>query len=54
MKRLVHTAKYAGVDVDNEMHNMIVNKSVLVSAWVQIFGGLVVLGRLMFWWRRKK
>jgi len=51
---LVHTAKYAGVKVDNEMHNMIVNKSILVSAWVQVFGGLLVLIGLFFWWRRKK
>ncbi len=51
---LVHTAKYAGVKVDNEMHNVIVNKSVLVSAWVQVFGGLVLLSGLVFWWRRGK
>jgi hypothetical protein len=49
---LVHTAKYAGVKVDNEMHNRIVNKSVLVSAWVQVFGGILVLGGILVWWRK--
>jgi len=33
---MVHTAKFAGVKVDNNMHKMIVNKSILVSAWVQV------------------
>jgi len=50
---LVHTAKYAGVKIDNEMHNTIVNKSILLSAWVQIFGGLVLLVGLVVWWRKK-
>jgi len=28
----VHTAKFAGIKIDNDMHKMIVNKSILMSA----------------------
>jgi hypothetical protein len=38
---LMHTAKYAGVSIDNKMHKSIVNKSILLSAWVQVFGGVL-------------
>ncbi|OQX49958.1 MAG: cytochrome C [Epsilonproteobacteria bacterium 4484_20] len=51
---LVHTAKYAGVNIDNHMHKTLVNKSILLSAWVQVLGGLVVLFGMIFWWKKKK
>ena len=51
---LVHTAKYAGVKIDNEMHKTIVNKSILLSAWVQVFGVLLLLVGFGFWWWRRK
>jgi hypothetical protein len=50
---LVHTAKYAGVSNDNKMHKSIVNKSILLSAWVQVLGGLLIGMGMMFWWFRK-
>ena len=50
---LVHSAKYAGVEVDNDMHKGIVHKSILLSAWVQVLGGIFVTGILLYWMRRR-
>ena len=49
-----HIANMAGVKIDKEMHNGILNKTVKISAWVQI--GLPVLFGLflMFWFIRRK
>jgi len=38
---MVHTAKFSGLKVDNAMHNTIVNKSIVLSAWIQVLGGLL-------------
>jgi hypothetical protein len=38
---MIHAAKFAGVKVDNNMHKMIVNNSILVSACASI-GWIVV------------
>jgi len=51
---LVHTAKYAGVNIDNRMHKTLVNKSILLSAWVQVLGGLLAGALIVFWWFRRK
>jgi hypothetical protein len=52
---MVHTAKYAGVSIDNDMHKTIVNKSILLSAWVQVLGGLLIgLGGMYWYMRRRK
>ena len=51
---LVHTAKFAGVTVDNELHKMIVHKSILLSAWVQVLGGLLFGGGIMYWYMRRR
>ncbi len=51
---MVHTAKFAGVHVDNEMHKTILHKTVLLSAWVQILGGLLFGGGLVYWWLRRR
>jgi len=51
---MVHTAKFAGLKVDNEMHNMIVNKSILLSAWVQVLGGLVLGGGVVYLYMRRR
>ncbi len=51
---LVHTAKYAGVKVDNKMHHKLVNKSILMTAWVQVLGGLFAGLSIAFWWFRRK
>ncbi|HIP18601.1 MAG TPA: cytochrome C [Sulfurovum sp.] len=51
---LVHTAKFAGVKIDNEMHHTLVNKSILLSAWVQVLGGLFFGLGIMYWFLRRK
>jgi len=51
---LVHTAKFAGMKVDNEMHKNIVNKSILLSAWVQVLAGLVLGGILVYLYMRRR
>jgi nitrate reductase cytochrome c-type subunit len=53
---IVHTAKYAGVTVDNALHKEIVNKSILLSAWVQVLGGLLFGGVVVYLYmgRRKQ
>ena len=51
---LVHTAKYAGVRIDNALHKKIVHKSILVSAWVQLLGGLVIGSGLVYLYGRRR
>jgi hypothetical protein len=36
------------------MHKRIVNKSILLSAWVQVLGGLLLGGGVILWWFRRK
>ena len=49
-----HIANMAGVEIDKEMHNGILNKMVKISAWVQV--GLPLLFGLVFtlWFIRRK
>ena len=51
---LVHTAKFAGVKIDNDMHHILVNKFILLSAWVQVLGGLFFGLGIMYWFLRRK
>ncbi len=51
---MVHTAKFAGVTVDNSMHKKIVNKSILLSAWVQVLGGLFLGGGIVYLYMRRR
>ena len=51
---MVHLAQVANVDIDNKMHKNILHKSLLLSAWVQIIGSLLLIGGLIFWWYRKR
>lgn len=51
---MVHTAKFAGVTIDNEMHKTIVNKSILLSAWVQVLGGLFIGGGVVYLYMRRR
>jgi hypothetical protein len=41
-------------DIDNDIHKTIVNKSILFSAWVQVSGGLLFGGRVMYWVMRRR
>jgi hypothetical protein len=49
---MVHTAKFAGVKIDNKMHKNIVHKTILLSAWVQVLGGALAIIGLLWWWRQ--
>ncbi len=40
---MVHASEMVGVKIDNETHGSILSKVVLLSAWVQITAGLLVL-----------
>jgi hypothetical protein len=51
---MVHTAKFAGVSIDNDMHKTIVNKSILLSAWMQVLGGLLVGAGLVYFFMRRR
>jgi hypothetical protein len=51
---MVHAVKFAGVKVDNNMHKMIVNKSILMSAWIQVLGGLLFGGGVVYWFMRRR
>jgi len=45
----------AGVEIDNDMHKDILNKSIKISAWVQIgFPLLLGFGVLVWFVRRRK
>ncbi len=51
---MVHVANAANIEIDNAMHKNILHKNLLLSAWVQILGGvLLVIGGIFWWWRRK-
>jgi len=51
---LVHTAEVAGIKIDNDMHHTLVNKSLLMTAWVQVLGGLLFGLGLMYWVMRRR
>jgi len=52
---LSHVAKYAGVEIDNEKHAVILQKSIRLSAWVQVLLPVLLLSAfvIIFWWRRR-
>ena len=50
-----HIANMAGVEIDKEMHNDILNKTVKISAWVQVaLPILFVIGVSVWFLRRRK
>jgi len=51
---MVHTAQFAGIKIDNDMHKNIVTKSILLSAWVQVLGGLLFGGGLVYLYMRRR
>ncbi len=51
---MTHTAEMAGVKIDNEMHKNIVHKSLLLSAWIQVLGGLLLGGGIIYWYLRRR
>ena len=51
---MVHTAQFAGIKIDNDMHKSIVNKTVLLTAWVQVLGGLLLGGGMVYLYMRRR
>ncbi|MCD6190879.1 MAG: cytochrome C [Sulfurimonas sp.] len=55
---MVHLAEMAEIDIDNKMHKDIVNKTLNVTAWVQIvlglLGGIFVVYLIYFMFFKKK
>ena len=52
---MVHTAKYSVLKIDNDMHKLIVNKTVLMSDCGQVLGGLLAgLGVIYLYMRRRR
>jgi hypothetical protein len=38
-----HMAKYANFEIDNEMHGDILDKTIRISAWVQLLAGIIIV-----------
>ena len=51
---LSHVAKYGKVEIDNEKHQSIVSKSILISAWFQVLSVFLILGLVFLWWFKKR
>ena len=51
---MVHVAQTAGVKIDNEMHKSILHKNLLLSAWVQVLGAVLIVFGLGYWWIRRR
>ena len=54
---MAHAAQMAGVEIDKNMHNNILNKILNLGAWIQILLPLIVgiiITWLFFRWRRRK
>ncbi|BCD59401.1 MULTISPECIES: cytochrome C [unclassified Nitratiruptor] len=51
---MVHVAQMANVKINNSMHKTILHKSLLLSAWVQILGGVFVVIGVLYWIIRRK
>ncbi len=51
---LSHVAKYAKVEIDNNEYQSILNKSIIISTWVQILVPSLLLLFAGLWWRRRK
>ncbi len=49
-----HIADMAGVEIDNTMHKDIVNKSIKISAWIQILLPILSIFALLFWILKRK
>ena len=45
---MVHMSRYAGIDVDNELHHDILNKVLRIGAWGQAVGGIFGGGFVLY------
>lgn len=51
---LSHVAEYANVEIDNETHGEILNKSIRISAWFQVLTPIIIFIAGVLWWRRRR
>ncbi|BCD61310.1 cytochrome c family protein [Nitratiruptor sp. YY08-26] len=51
---MVHVAQTANININNDMHKNILHKNLLLSAWVQVGGGVLVLVGVFYWLIRRK
>jgi len=49
---LSHVAKYSDIEIDNNRHNKILNKSTRIAAWAQVLA--VVLSLMFLVWLIRK
>ena len=45
---LDHIKEVSGTNIDTESHNVILNKSIRISAWIQVLGGLLLIVGIIF------
>ena len=48
-----HIAKYGDIQIDRKMHEDILQKSIRISAWIQIGIPFLILIAILIWWKRK-
>lgn len=51
---MAHAAQMAGVEIDKEIHEDILSKSLHISAWVQFATVFILGGGVAFWWARRR
>ncbi len=51
---MVHAADMAGIKIDNKKHGSILNKLLLLGAWVQVLGGMAVGGAVVYFYLRRR
>ncbi len=49
-----HIANMTGLEIDNKLHKNILNKSIKISAWVQIGLPILVLFGVLIWWFKRQ
>jgi hypothetical protein len=49
---MVHVSEMAGMTIDKEVHGTILNKLLLLGAWVQILGGMLLGGLVVYLYLR--
>jgi len=52
---MVHASEMAGLDIDKNMHGVILNKLLLFGAWLQLLVGILIGGYIIhrFFFKRK-
>ncbi len=51
---MIHIAQTAGIDIDNDTHKKIIHKNLLLSAWIQVVAGVLLILGVIYWLYRRK